>query len=107
METIETTTFKTIAKNTKYCIKKIQEIDSYLGYIAYSEHNEIFRELNNLEELLKELITKYPNKPEAYLKYWDSLMTNYEYFSNNLTKATRIIYQLYNNNSLDLKDNYY
>jgi hypothetical protein len=66
----------------KYCIKKIKEKDDYLSYISYAEYNYLIDENYQIDKLLKQLIHKYPNKVEAYLRYWQLLtkgkFKNYE-----------------------------
>lgn len=66
----------------KYCIKKIKEKDDYLSYICYAEYNYLIDDNYQIDKLLKQLINKYPNKVEAYLRYWQLLtkgkFKNYE-----------------------------
>lgn len=57
----------------KICIKKIKEKDLYISYIAYAEYNTLMDPNYNINEILSELIAKYPTKIEAYLKYWGLL----------------------------------
>jgi len=52
---------------------EIKRIDEYLGYIAWTEKYSYSADqshLNDCKDVLKELISKYPNRPEAYLKLW-------------------------------------
>lgn len=58
----------------KYCVKKIKEKDVYLSYISYAEMNYIINDTYRIDEVLSELIFKYKNKVEAYLKYWQLLV---------------------------------
>jgi hypothetical protein len=61
----------------KICIKKIKEKDTYLSYLAYIEYNRYISEdknVFNVSVVLSELITKYPNRIEGFLRYWSILV---------------------------------
>lgn len=66
----------------KYCIKKIKERDPYLAYMAYADYHFYTNDNFSIDKLLKQLISKYSNKVEAYLRYWQLLIKgrykNYE-----------------------------
>ncbi len=52
---------------------EIKRIDEYLGYIAWVEkyvYTDKKAQLDDGKDVLRELIGKYPNRPEAYLKLW-------------------------------------
>jgi hypothetical protein len=53
-----------------YCIKKIKEHSDYLSYIAYAEYNHLISDDYQIDVILEQLISKYPDKIEAYLRYW-------------------------------------
>jgi len=57
-----------------FCIKKIKELNDYLSYIAYAEYNHILSDEYQIDVILNQLISKYPNKIEAYLRYWQLLI---------------------------------
>jgi hypothetical protein len=59
--------------NPKYCVKKIKQLDNYISYIAYAELNYIVDPFFRIDEVLSELIFKFKNRVEAYLKYWQLL----------------------------------
>lgn len=58
----------------KFCIRKIQEIDSYLAYLAYSDYQYYATENFSIDKLLKQLLSKYSDKAAAYLRYWQLLI---------------------------------
>lgn len=67
------THFKIHPKNTpEIYSSQIMKINEYLGYIAWSEKYSysIKDEINDAKDFLWELISKNPNKPEAYFKLW-------------------------------------
>lgn len=66
--------FKDNQYDPRFCIKKIHEIDIYLSYIAYAEYNYIINPNFRYDVVLSELIFKYKNRFEAYLKYWNLLV---------------------------------
>lgn len=58
----------------KYFVKKIKDKDLYLGYLAYAEFNYLIDQSFRIKNILSELITKFPTKIEAYLKFWNLLV---------------------------------
>jgi hypothetical protein len=58
----------------KYFVKKIKDKDMYLGYLAYAEFNYLLDQNFKIKNILSELITKFPTKIEAYLKFWNILV---------------------------------
>jgi len=83
-------------------LKKIREKDSYLSYIAYAELNLIQNQNYPIENLLNDLITKYPIKIEAYLRYWQLLVTGR---SLNYKKAFKISEYILKMHNLNLFEN--
>lgn len=57
----------------KMCIKHIKEKDPYMSYLAYIEYKSLTGQDREVNPVLSELITKYPTRIEAYLKYWGVL----------------------------------
>ena len=52
---------------------QIKCIDEYLGYIAWTEkynYISVTSQQTECKDILRELIGKYPTRPEAYLKLW-------------------------------------
>jgi hypothetical protein len=101
----------------KFCVKKIKEYDQYLSYIAYSELTCIFSitstNLNEnsvtpkIDEILSELIFKYQNRYEAYLKYWQ-LLTCKNSLYKNYKKALVMSEVFWNKSSgIGIDDNFY
>jgi len=55
---------------------EIKRIDEYLGYIAWTEkytYSNVKSQIDDCKDVLRELIGKYPTRPEAYLKLWKKL----------------------------------
>ncbi len=67
-----------IVYDSKVCIKKIKEKDVYLAYIAYAEYNSLIDKDFKIYQVLSELISKYSNRIEAYLRYWHLLVKGRE-----------------------------
>lgn len=61
-------------QDPKYYVKKIKDKDVYLGYLAYAEYNSLINKSFNPENILVEIIYKYPKRIEAYLKFWNTLI---------------------------------
>lgn len=59
----------------KTYLSKIKKIDPYLSYIAYGEYHYITDKKYDYFALLSSLVSKYPNRVEAYMKLW-TLLTN-------------------------------
>jgi hypothetical protein len=69
-----------------FCIKQIKEIEkrldltdkknisNYFSYIAFAEYNFLKDENYHIEKVVRQLIEREPNKPEAYLRYWQLLI---------------------------------
>lgn len=87
--------------NPKYCIKKIKEIDSYIYYIAYSEYSTITTKKHESITLMKSLLTKFPNRIEAYLKTWQILIKGN---SSQLSELEAISDKIFNSAYLHLDD---
>ena len=100
------TLFKDIY-NPLYSIKKIKEKDLYLSYIVFAEYKYLINEDESIDKVLKQLISKYPNKVEAYLKYWQILTDKKGKFNNYQT--AHHISDIYwkNSPSLNFDDNIY
>lgn len=62
-----------LISDPRFYIKKIRDIDPYLGYLAYAKYNVIINESFNPDSILVEIIDKYPKRIEAYLYYWSYL----------------------------------
>jgi hypothetical protein len=61
-------------EDPKLLIKTIKEKDLYFGYLLYAEHKYLLDSKYNMKAVLTELIIKYPNKNEAYLRLWTFLV---------------------------------
>jgi tetratricopeptide (TPR) repeat protein len=57
----------------KHCIRVIKERDMYLAYIVYAEYSLMCDANFQVIPVYKELVTKYPNRIDAYLRYWSIL----------------------------------
>ncbi|OMJ84136.1 hypothetical protein SteCoe_14828 [Stentor coeruleus] len=53
----------------EYFATKLKDIDPYLGYLAWSELY-MDTDIDKSKDIMKELIGKYPYRPEAYAKLW-------------------------------------
>jgi hypothetical protein len=71
-----------IMNDPKLYIKKIKDIDDYLAYIAYGEHHYLIDDKYSYDKVLRQLIHKYPNKVEAFLRYWQLLTEKNGKFKN-------------------------
>jgi hypothetical protein len=89
----------------KYCIKKIKEKDDYLSYIAYAEYNYLVNENYSIDKLLKQLMSKYSNKIEAYLRYWQ-LLTKGKYQNYELANSISEVYWK-NSSTINFDDSIY
>ena len=58
----------------KLCVKKIKEKNPYISYLVYAELNFLLNDKFRIEEILNELIKKFPTRIEAYLRYWQLLV---------------------------------
>jgi hypothetical protein len=58
----------------KFCVKKIKDKNPYLSYLVYAEFNYFLNDKFKIEEILNELIKKFPMRIEAYLRYWQLLV---------------------------------
>ena len=67
-------TFFTNVIDPKICVKKIKEKNPYLSYLVYAELNYITNEKFKIDDILNELIRKFPTRIEAYLRYWQLLV---------------------------------
>lgn len=66
--------YKACNKPEQYSFE-ISQIDKYLGYIAWTEkafYKKTYTEIQESQDILSELITQNPNRPEAYVKLWAS-----------------------------------
>jgi hypothetical protein len=54
----------------KVCIKKMKEKDIYISYLMYAFYNSMIDTNYQIKNILSELVTKYPTRIDAYLKYW-------------------------------------
>jgi hypothetical protein len=54
----------------KLCVKKVKEKDIYIAYLMYAEYNTMINPNYQITTILSELVTKYPTRIDAYLKYW-------------------------------------
>jgi hypothetical protein len=88
-----------------YCIKKIKERDGYLAYLAYAEYNNLIYESFAVDKLLKQLLSKYPNKVEGYLRYWQLLIKG-KYKNYELSHTISEIYWK-NSSTINLDDSIY
>ncbi len=59
--------------NPKVYVKKIRENDAYLGYLSYAIYYSIIDSEFNPENILIEIIEKYPKRVEGLLFYWSYL----------------------------------
>jgi hypothetical protein len=62
----------------KLCIKKVKEKDIYIAYLLYAEYNILLDSDFKINPILSELISKYPTRIDAYLKYWNLLVKGKE-----------------------------
>lgn len=89
----------------KYCIKKIKDIDPFFSYLAYAEYNFILDNDYEIDKILKQMMVKYPNRIETYLKYWQ-LLTKGKL--KNLNLAYKYSEAYWKNSSIiNLEDNMY
>ena len=89
----------------KYCIKKIKEIDPFFSYLAYSEYNYILDCNYEIDKIFQEMMLKYPNRIETYLKYWQLLIKGN---LKNLNLAYKYSEAYWKNSSIiNLEDNMY
>ena len=89
----------------KYCIKKIKAIDPFFSYLAYAEHNFIIDENYEIDKILNQMMDKYPNRIESYLKYWQ-LLTKGKF--KNLNLAYKLSENYWKNSSvINLEENIY
>lgn len=58
----------------KVLVKRIKDKDVYMGYIVYAEYNYILDKNFKIKTILEELVTRFPTKIEAYLRYWHLLI---------------------------------
>lgn len=58
----------------KICVKNIKEKNPYISYLVYAELNYIMNEKFKIDDILNELISKFPLRIEAYLRYWQLLV---------------------------------
>eukprot|EP00826_Nyctotherus_ovalis_P043530 TRINITY_DN4595_c0_g1_i5.p1 TRINITY_DN4595_c0_g1~~TRINITY_DN4595_c0_g1_i5.p1 ORF type:complete len:407 (-),score=128.39 TRINITY_DN4595_c0_g1_i5:1287-2507(-) len=71
---------------------QIKRIDEYLGYIAWTEmytYSSDTTKLNDCKDVLRELVTNYPGRPEAYLKLW-ALYVKMERLEDSIDIAERL-----------------
>jgi tetratricopeptide (TPR) repeat protein len=78
MNTSTSSTSTSMKLDPKVFVKKIKDKDLYMGYLVYAEYNYLLNQEFNINTILEELVTKFPNKIEAYLKYWYSLVKGKE-----------------------------
>lgn len=58
----------------KICVKKIKEKNPYISYLVYAELNYILNDKFKIDDILNELLRKFPMRIEAYLRYWQLLV---------------------------------
>jgi len=61
---------------------EIKKIDEYLGFLSWIElyiYTDIQEKIDNAKDMLWQLITDYPSKPEAYLKLWSIYIKENKY----------------------------
>jgi hypothetical protein len=75
-------TFFKNSHDALYCIKKIKEKDPYLSYLVYGQYNYIIDNHYSFDKILKQLITNYPQRVEAFFKYWQILVDKKGRFKN-------------------------
>ena len=91
--------------DSKYCIKKIKDIDPFFSYLAYAEYNFILDDEYEIDKILKQMMMKYPNRIETYLKYWQLLIRGK---LKNLNLAYKFSEAYWKNSSIiNLEDNMY
>lgn len=57
----------------KFYIRKIKDLDAYLGYLAYTQYNCLVDKNFNPENIFIEIMERYPKRYETLLFYWNFL----------------------------------